>query len=203
MYILSTRPFKRLLFLHVKNINCQKRLKHVMLLSFTFFSNLGSFSIFVFIKNVLRLPKHSTLFDLGFILDSVSLNFLKKLFLLFLNGIRYAWMTIFSIEGYHYRAFLTKIKKLKKSVIIFRLGFFYNLMILFSRNIRIYWKKRLFRLRGSNLLELFALSSYIRMVRNLFPYKIKGIIYDNLALNKPEFEKEKFGVKPGKKAKVR
>lgn len=203
MYILSTRPFKRLLFLHVKNINCQKRLNHVMLLSFTFFSNLGSFSIFVFIKNVLSLPKHSTLFDLGFILDVVSLNFLKKLFLLFLNGIRYAWMTIFSIEGYHYRAFLTKIKKLKKSVIIFRLGFFYNLMILFSRNIRIYWKKRLFRLRGSNLLELFALSSYIRMVRNLFPYKIKGIIYDNLALNKPEFEKEKFGVKPGKKAKVR
>jgi len=203
MYILSTRPFKRLLFLHVKNLNKLKKINNVILLSFTFFSNLGSFSIFVFVKNLIALSKNNSLFDLGFVLNRTSLIFLKKMLLLFLNGIRYAWMTIFSIEGYHYRAFLTKIKKLKKSVIIFRLGFFYNLMILFSRNIKIYWKKRLFRLRGSNLLELLALSSYIRMVRNLFPYKIKGIIYDNLALNKPEFEKERFGVKPGKKAKVR
>lgn len=202
MYILSTRPFKRLVFLHVKSLDKKKEIKKVILLKFSFFSNLGAFSIFVFVKNILALPKNF-LFDLGFVVDQHVLLFLKKMFLLFLDGIRYAWMTIFSIEGYHYRAFLTKIKRLKKSVIIFRLGFFYNLMILFSRNIKIYWRKRLFRLRGSNLLELFAISSYIRLVRNLFPYKIKGIIYDNYVLNKADFEKEKFGVKPGKKAKVR
>jgi len=119
-------------------------------------------------------------------------------------GICFAWLVNFGIDGYHFRAFLTKIKKLKKFAILFHLGFFYNVMLLFPKNIKIYWKKRSFKLRGSCLFELVLISSYIRMIRNLFPYKIKGFVYDNLLTKKPgDYERELFYIKPGKKSKLR
>ena len=84
LYILSTRPFKRLVFLHVKSLNKEKKINNVVLVNFSFFSNLGSFSIFVFIKNIVALPSTNFLFSLGFVVDNNVLLFLKKMFYSFI-----------------------------------------------------------------------------------------------------------------------
>jgi hypothetical protein len=211
LVVLSTRPYKRLLFCSLVCIQGVKNIKSFSYNNFFFkfgiCGNFGSFFMFFFSKNLLKMTVSSIsqklLFNLGFVvrkeLFQKFFSFLKTAVV----GIHFSWMTIFAIEGYHFRTFLHYVKSLKQYAVLFKLGFFYNLLIVFPKSFKIFWKKRLFKLRSSDLLELYNISFYIRMLRNLFPYKVKGIIYDNFNRSKPDYEKQLYRFKQGKKAKLR
>lgn len=210
-FIVSTRPYKRLLFVSFKSMslslkkltNSSKTLYNNSknLFCLQFFGRFGSFFIFFFVRNIVFCS--TFLINLGLLLEFNFIKNIEKKICLFLVGIQFAWMTVFSIEGYHFRIFRKRLKKLKRVVLKLRLGFLYRVVIVLPKSLRIFWKKRFFRLRGSDLVMLYMVSMYIRMVRNLFPYKVKGIVYDNYGLSKGDFERQVFFIKPGKKAKLR
>jgi len=200
-FIISTRPYSRNIFF---SMHCLGEgvtgANRCFTFKFITVSNLGAFLFFLVCLNFVSAKSLKFVFDLGFISrQNVFLEFFNR-FKILIKGIRFAWIINFAIEGYHFRAFLTKLKKMKKFAVLFHLGFFYNVLLFFPRTIKLFWKKRTFRIRGAILSELIMIAYYIRMIRNLFPYKIKGFIYDNLIYFKPDaYEKEMFGIKPGKK----
>lgn len=202
-FIISTRPYFRNLFFNLKLFGKGLlKSENLFFLKFSSFSKFGSFMFFLISQNIFFNKEY--VFNIGSIIGYEFFNEFLKRFKFFSMGIQYAWLVNFAIEGYHFRAFLTKIKSLRKFVIIFHLGFFYNVMLIFPKHVKIYWKKRSFNLRSAFLLELIMITTYIRMIRNLFPYKVKGFVYDNLIFSKAsDYERELFYIKPGKKSKLR
>lgn len=200
-FIISTRPYFRNIFFSFQclgeNFTDSNR---CFTFKFVTVSNFGAFFFMLTCINFVSVASLKFVFDLGFISrQNVFFEFFNRFKLLIL-GIRFAWIINFAIEGYHFRAFLTKLKKMRRFAVLFHLGFFYNVLLFFPGTIKLFWKKRTFRIRGAILSELIMIAYYIRMIRNLFPYKIKGFIYDNLIYFKPDaYEKEMFGIKPGKK----
>lgn len=198
-FVISTRPYLRTLFFSLKVIaDSVRKVETKVTLRFVTISNFGAFVFFIVLQNFVI--EKFFVGNLGFVLgERFFYEFLKK-FRILIKGIRYAWLVNSAIEGYHFRAFLTKLRKMKKFVVLFHLGFFYNVLVFFPRTIKLYWKKRTFKIRGALLSELIMISHYIRIIRNLFPYKIKGFVYDSLVHFKVDgYEKELFGIKPGKK----
>jgi ribosomal protein L6P/L9E len=138
-----------------------------------------------------------------FLLNTRSLNFLRnntcivrgRTFRFFrlclfniLIGLAVGWIVRFMIVGYHYTIKLSKSKKLLK----LRLGFRYKILIVLPVSIFIFVEKRRFLLVGLSLIDLVEICKYIRNLRNLFPYKRKGIA----------FVSEVFKLKRGKRAKL-
>ena len=108
----------------------------------------------------------------------------------------------FFIEGYHFRIFYARVRKLGwRSLFFCRMGYFYNLLLVLPLHVRVFWRKRSFFLRGAFLSSFIALCFYLRMLRNLFPYKIKGVIYDNDRMARKNYEETLFSLKPGKQDK--
>lgn len=212
LLVISTKPYKRLLFCSLVSIHNIRKHQIVGNSSPFFFKfgitgNFGSFFMFFYVKNFLLMNGANSnlpvLHNLGFVIRNLLFKKFFSFFKVAISGIQFAWMTIFAIEGYHFRTFLHYVKSLKRFAILFKLGFFYNLLLVFPKSFKIFWKKRLFKLRSSDLFALYNVSFYIRMLRNLFPYKVKGIIYDNFNYSRPDYEKQLYVFKQGKKAKLR
>jgi len=80
----------------------------------------------------------------------------------------------------------------EKKFLKLRLGFRYKILVIIPISVHIFVEKRRFSVTGSQLIELIELCKYIRNLRNLFPYKRKGIA----------FVTEMFRLKRGKRAKL-
>jgi len=197
--VISTRPYLRTLFFSLKVVaESFLKLEQILTLRLVIISNFGAFVFFIGSQNFIN--ENFFVGNFGLVLNDVFFfEFLKK-FRVLIKGIRYAWLVNSAIEGYHFRAFLTKLRKMRKFVVLFHLGFLYNVLVFFPRTIKLYWKKRTFKIRGALLSELIMIAHYIRIIRNLFPYKIKGFVYDSLVHFKVDgYEKALFVIKPGKK----
>jgi len=202
-YILATKPYRRILF-----IRLHVRFSSLSLRSFVylmFYGALGGFGIGVVVRNIAieRQGHPRKLVGLRFVTLPRYFQFLANTLTLYLTGINFGWGINFFMEGYHFKAVYAYISKLRRSVLFCRMGFFYNLLLCFPRHIKFSWRKRSFFIRGSNFTEFLGVCFYLRMVRNLFPYKIKGFIYDNYFVNKTIYEKDIFPLKKGKKDKQR
>jgi len=81
----------------------------------------------------------------------------------------------------------------KKNYLRLNLGFRYKIFIILPSSIVIYGERRRFCLFGMNYIELWLVCKYIRFLRNLLPYKAKGLIYAT----------ETIKLKQGKKVKYR
>jgi hypothetical protein len=101
----------------------------------------------------------------------------------------FSWFVKFSIIGYHYTIRVFKNRQLVK----LRMGFKYRIFLVLPRSIQLVVKKRFFTVIGCRLRKLVQFCKYMRNLRNLFPYKSKGLV----------FISEKLRLKPGKKSKLR
>jgi len=117
------------------------------------------------------------------------INLFKKFLFYIISGIVFGWTIQFNIVGYHY----TLRFSVKKKYLKINLGFRYKIFLVLPSSITIFGEKRRFALVGSNFIELHELANYIRSLRNLLPYKLKGFCFLN----------EQVKLKQGKKLKYR
>jgi len=101
----------------------------------------------------------------------------------------YRWFVRFNVVGYHYTMRTLK----RRRWLYLRMGYRYRFVIVMPKSLCILAKRRFFCLVGEKFKWLVEISNYIRNLRNLFPYKIKGIVYSL----------EKLFLKPGKRARLR
>lgn len=183
--VLLSRPIKHrniFVFLTYNKLYCKTIVK----------TREGAHSFLFRVKNLASCAKQ----ELSWIVDRSSFVKNIKNFRNLLFDLIFGWFVRFRTIGYHYTARLYYRRNLKKTgqaFVLFRLGFFYKVLIKLPASVKLYWRKRFFTLKGNNFHELFLLSNYIRFVRNLFPYKSKGFTFDN----------ENFPLKTGKKSKFR
>jgi len=116
-------------------------------------------------------------------------NLFKKFLFYIVSGIVFGWIIQFNIIGYHYTLRFSVRKKYLK----INLGFRYKIFLVLPPSITILGEKRKFALVGLNFIELYELANYIRSLRNLLPYKLKGFC----------FLDEQVKLKQGKKLKYR
>lgn len=124
-----------------------------------------------------------------FVLRYNYLNLFRKFLFYIISGIVFGWIIQFNIVGYHY----TLRFSMKKKYLKINLGFRYKIFLVLPSSIMIFGEKRKFALVGSNFIELHELANYIRCLRNLLPYKLKGFC----------FLDEQIKLKQGKKLKYR
>lgn len=129
------------------------------------------------------------LFKHFLVLRTVALSlFLNSVNLIF-YGVSSGWFMHFILFGYNYR--------LKSSFfgsfLLLYLGFFYSLLFKFPSSVKIFRRKRAFLIFSTNLLDFNFTVSYLRHLRDLYPYKSRGLI----------FNRETFKFKQGKKVKFR
>jgi len=61
------------------------------------------------------------------------------------TGVCFGWGVGFFIEGYHFRIFHARIRKLNyRSLFFCRMGYFYNLLLVLPHHVRVFWRKRSF-----------------------------------------------------------
>jgi hypothetical protein len=110
-----------------------------------------------------------------------------------LRNLRFGWVVELNVRGNTYLWRRWSVRKLRRVALLVRAGFFYNLLVMIPKTLRLFWHKSYIRLFAVNLGDMAAVAEYIRFVRNLFPYKLAGFT----------FEEERFIVKPGKKGKTK
>ena len=104
-------------------------------------------------------------------------------------GVNFGWVVKYSIIGYQYTIKFSK----KRRYLKINLGFRYRIFIILPCSISVFGERRKLALLGTNYIELIKVSRYIRYLRNLLPYKLKGLI----------FVDENVKLKQGKKVKYR
>lgn len=124
-----------------------------------------------------------------FLIRSSMIYYLNNSFNIISFGITSGWFLYFVLAGYNY--------KLKSSFfncfLLIYLGFFYSFLFKFPQSIKIFKRKRGFILFSSNLLDFNFTVHYLRHLRDLYPYKKRGLVLNN----------EVFKLKQGKKVKFR
>jgi len=131
----------------------------------------------------------ASLGNLNFLINSTVLNSLRNFIVNFFVGFFFKYIVRFEIVGYHYIIRFSKFNNIMK----LKLGFKYRVNLRFPSTIRFINEKRKFVLLGEDFFVLKEISTYIRNLRNLYPYKRKGIV----------FNIENLKLKVGKKAKLR
>lgn len=137
----------------------------------------------------IKLNSKVIIFERCFFIKSNYINLFKRFLFYAISGIIFGWIVQFNIIGYHYTLRFSA----KKRYLRINLGFRYKIFLILPSSIVIYGEKRKFALVGSNFIELHALAMYIRSLRNLLPYKLKGFC----------FLDEHVKLKQGKKLKYR
>ena len=97
--------------------------------------------------------------------------------------------TLFSTKGYNYR--LTYLRS--RRLLLLRLGYSYYILIRLPDSLHLSLRKRNFALFGFNKVVFDRTVHYIRNLRTLYPYKLKGF----------SFFAENLPLKEGKKSKFR
>lgn len=124
-----------------------------------------------------------------FTLSRAIYNFFTNWLFKTITSCGFGWIVRFTIIGYH---FVVKASR-KKRMLKLRMGFRYKLMLVLPQTIEVFHARRRFTVLGYNFKEMMAFCKYIRNLRNLFPYKRKGLA----------FSSEKLKLKAGKKVKTR
>jgi hypothetical protein len=122
-------------------------------------------------------------------MSNVDVRRLSKLFSVVLSDLIYPSYFQFRIMGYHYtyKAFP------RKNIMRLNLGYKFRFFMTLPSSVRVVIRKRFFSLVGSNKIALISLCKFIRHLRNLLPYKLKGFVFDD----------ERPVLKQGKKVKYR
>lgn len=123
------------------------------------------------------------------LLREQKLNSILNAFDLIICGICCGFFSRFNTIGYNYR-----IKSsFKFSYLYVFVGHFYSILLKFPRTVKIFRRKRFFTVFGTNFLDFKFIISYIRHLRDLYPYKTRGFV----------FRDESVSLKRGKKLKVK
>jgi hypothetical protein len=118
-----------------------------------------------------------------------------------LVGVHTGFAVAFFVEGYHLRFTPARVVQINRTAMLARLGHFRNLLFVFPPHMRFWFRKRSFFVRSGCLEEFSAVCLYLRMLRDLFPYKLKGLVYDGYLFRNTLYEKDTYLLKPGKKDK--
>ena len=117
------------------------------------------------------------------------LSILRTLFKKCLFGLNAGYFLRFAVVGYNY-----KLKAFKRrNLVMLKIGYFYKIIIKVPKLIKVRSKKRLFWVKGTNEIVFRYFVTFLRNLRNLYPYKKKGYALRN----------EKFKLKKGKKTRYR
>ena len=110
-----------------------------------------------------------------------------------IRNLRFGWVVEVNVRGNAYLWRYWRVRKLRRYALFVRAGFFFNLLVLLPTTLRMFWHKNYVRLFSVSFGDLALVTEYLRFVRDLFPYKLAGFI----------FEEERFKLKLGKRAKTK
>ena len=130
--------------------------------------------------------------ELGqYFLKKENLNVLKKTIYRSSHIFFFCWSNSFELVGYNFEFR----KLLTKCTIRFDLGFSdQDLLLELPKGTRLLGRKRWFRLFSSNILDFYLVYFILLNIRNIFPYKRRGLVPRVFP---------KIWIKPGKKVKYR
>jgi len=186
--IISTKPFRYKLRIKVDVIRGQFFPYTVI----TFWARRAFGSVFLPNKLV-GFRSFGTVFDFFFISAQQPLRSLVRGFFWVIRNLRFGWVVELNVRGNAYLWRYWRIRRLRRFALFVRAGFFYNLLVLLPTTFRMFWHKSYIRLFSASFGDLMLVSEYLRFVRDLFPYKLAGFI----------FEEERFRLKLGKRAKTK
>ena len=124
-----------------------------------------------------------------FLVRNTCLNFINTSFKMLVLGVVSGWFLHFVLTGYNYRLK----SSFFNSFLLVYLGFFYSCLFKLPNSIKVFRRKRAFIIFSNNLLDFNFTVRYLRHLRDLFPYKIRGLT----------LKKEVVRLKKGKKVKFR
>jgi len=145
----------------------------------------------LFGSGVIKFNEKSIIKSNEFYLHFSSLKFFKKYLVYIVFGINFFWSVSYEIIGYNY----TIKNRLRKKLFRLNLGYSKHKIILnLPFGLKVIAKKRRFWVFSTDIVLLYNLARYIRDLRNLFPYKLKGLVSNS---------NWKIFLKPGKVTKYR
>jgi len=157
-------------------------IKNINYLIFKIFSFYGEYYIKlpgIFLKNN------------KFIVDFNSLKIFKTIIYKIIHILCFCWSSSFDLIGYNFNLQ----KKLKKNILRLNLGFSkHKILIFFANNVRIFGQKRYFTVFSSNIQNYYIITNFLLNLRNIFPYKKRGIVPAIIP---------SIWLKPGKKTKFK
>jgi len=178
--IISTKPSRQQIFVRLGRVGKQYGVA-------TFWVRRARFSMFLLCKSL----GFRDLTGWFWVASKMTVRGFVSGVLWRLRNVRFGWVVEINVRGNAYLWRRWRIKKLKRSALMVRAGFFYNLLVILPTTLRLFWHKSYIRLFSASIGDLTLIAEYLRFTRDLFPYKIGGFI----------FEEERFEIKPGKKRK--
>lgn len=88
-------------------------------------------------------------------------------------GILFGWFTKLLLLGYNYKI---KTSSTSKFLLVF-LGFFYSFLIYIPKSISVFIKNRVLTICGNCLLDFNFFVFFLRNLRDLYPYKTRGLVF--------------------------
>lgn len=156
--------------------------KYLNSLLFLFLGYFGEY--YINLPGVLTLQNY-------FIVNYNTIKIFKNIIIKILHIFCFNWSSSFELIGYNFDLQ----KKLKKNIIKFSIGLSkFKVIAAFNDTLRIFGKKRYFTLFASNIDSYFVIINFLLNLRNIFPYKKRGLVPALIPT---------IWMKPGKKTKYK
>jgi len=136
---------------------------------FIFISNFGLLNLDI----SLNVNSFYVLNEREFFIKNFYLKKIRNLFCFYIFNVCFCWCANFEIIGYNYEIK----KRLKKNLLKLDLGFSkHKILLYFPYYVFVLGRKRSFDLFCLSLNLFYTVFYFIRCIRDLFPYKLRGII---------------------------